>query len=214
MNNKMMMYLNKILFCLTFLISAVFSSSYTENDQLVLKLDHIERAFFDDSQMPVEKLHQLMDAEISLENYFDYPWLRLGISEKDWILQHKAGIVHPDDTFGNTKQIASREWAVIQNFFFPGMHQFKRHQTFKGFLMSGIAVASVALFALHKNPDDKNSLGFDYPQYFFLLGADCIWSAIDLGVQLKRENEKEMLRFSYNITIPIKVISRKSKIES
>lgn len=191
-----------VLFCLV-LFQTPFSATEKERQNLLDRLDPFERACFDDSKMPVEKAKMLIDSGIHLDEYFEYPWLKLGISEKDWIRQQSTGTVI-GDTITSAKEIASQQWSVVQAFFVPGMHQFKRKQTFKGLLMSGIAVASVSLFILHRDPKDKSSIGFDYPAYLGILGADMLWSSIDIGIQINREQNKDAMRFSYRISLPIK----------
>jgi hypothetical protein len=183
-----------LIFCLT---------PAQESDELLKRLDPIEKALIDDSQMPIEKLHLLMDSAVSLQDYFHYPWLTLGISEKEWIHQQQAGILG-SDTIVPTKQVVATQWAVVQNIFLPGLHQFKRHQLAKGYLMSGIALGSIALFVFHNNKNSKSALGFDYPIYLAFLGGDILWSSIDIGIQVNKELNKDALRFSYMITFPKK----------
>jgi hypothetical protein len=178
--------------------------SSQEQTDLIKRLDPIEKSLVDDSKMPIEKVKLLLDAQVSLEDYFYYPWLSKGISEIAWIRQQQAGI-SGDDTIISTRQVASKEWAVVQNFFVPGLHQFKRAQLLKGFLMSGIALSSLSLYFIHKAPDSNRSIGCDYPVYLFILGGDLLWSSIDIDIQINRELNKDAMRFSYLITVPFKV---------
>lgn len=196
------MYFNFIF--LTFILFIVYLTPAQESDELLKRLDPVEKALIDDSQMPTGKLHLLMDSGISLQEYFHYPWLTLGISEKEWIHQQQVGI-SGTDTIIPTKQVASTQWAVVQNFFLPGLHQFKRHQLLKGYLMSGIALGSLALFVFHSDKSNSTrALGFDYPIYLVFLGGNLFWSSIDIGVQINKELNKETMRFSYMFTFPIK----------
>lgn len=159
-----------------------------------VKLKNYEIELIRDSRMPAEKLEQITGAGISVEEYFQYPWLKLNISEREWINQRKAGILKGEDY--PTQQLRNNQWAVIQNFFVPGLHQFKRKQIFKGLLMSAIALGSLSLFSLHRAPGEEGPLAFDYPAYLALLGADLLWSSIDLGVQVNREFDNGANRFS------------------
>lgn len=195
------LYFNLKFLMLIFLMNCLTAAQ--ESNDLLKRLDPIEKALIDDSQMPIGKLYLLMDSDISLQEYFHYPWLTLGISEKEWINQQQAGI-SGTDTIMPTKQVVATQWAVVQNIFLPGLHEFKRHQLVKGYLMSGIALSSVALFVLHNKLGSKSPLGFDYPIYLAFLGGDILWSSIDIGIQVNKELNKDAMRFSYVVTFPIK----------
>ena len=188
-----------------FIFLMTYLTPAQESEDLLKRLDPIEKSLIDDSQMPMTKLRLLIDSDISLQEYFQYPWLSYGISEKEWIRQKKAGI-SGTDTIITTKQVTSTQWAVVQNFFIPGLHQFKRHQFFKGYLMSGIALSSLAFFAFHKDNSSKSLFGFDHPIYLAVLGGDLLWSSMDIGVQINSELNKDAMRFSYMISLPIKNI--------
>lgn len=197
------LYFNFNFIFLILILSIVFLTSAQKSDELQKRLDPDEKALIDDSQMPNEKLYLLMDSDVSLQEYFQYPWLTLGITEKEWIGQQKIGI-SGTDTIIPTKQVTVKQWAVVQNFFLPGLHQFKRHQLLKGYLMSGIALGSIALFVFHNDKNSKNVHGFDYPIYLAFLGGDLLWSSIDIGIQVNEELNKNTMRFSYMLTVPIK----------
>jgi hypothetical protein len=181
-------------------MTVTFASEMSDIDQL--KLDPVEKALVEDSKMPYEKVKYLLDSEIFLTEYFRYPWLHLGITEKAWINQQKAGIMG-HDTVISTKQIKKTQWAVVQNFFIPGLHQYKRKQTGKALAMTGIAVSSLSLYTIHRKNKSSAFPAFDYPAYLVILGADMFWSSIDIGVQINREVNKDSMRFSYFVTIPL-----------
>ena len=177
-----------------FVISLTTLSTGTNKKELFKGLSDSDRELLKDSQMSPEKFQELREADITLEEYFQYPWLQYRISEKEWLKQRQAGILKSDQLSSN--EIKSREWAVVHNFFVPGLHQFKRHQILKGFMMSGIAAGALAAYALHRNPNEGNRLGFDYHGYLLLLGADLLWSSIDIGIQIHKELNKNAVRFS------------------
>jgi hypothetical protein len=191
---------NNILLFLLVIIAATYASEMSDIDQL--KLDPVEKGLVEDSNMPLEKVQYLLESEISLTEYFRYPWLGLGITEKAWINQQKAGIIG-HDTILSVKQIKRTQWAVVQNFFIPGLHQFKRKQTVKALAMTGIAVSSLALYSFHRKNKSSAFPAFDYPAYLVILGADMFWSSIDIGVQINREVNSDSMRFSYFVTIPL-----------
>ncbi len=200
MFRERILFNNTILLLLLVIITVTYASEMSDFDQL--KLDPVEKILVEDSKMPFEKVKFLLDSDISLVEYFRYPWLYSGITEKAWINQQKAGIIGRD-TILTTNQIKQNEWAVIQNFFIPGLHQFKRKQTGKAFAMTGIAIGSLALYTLHRTNKSSAFPAFDYPIYLAILGADMLWSSIDIGVQISREQNGDSMRFSYLITIPL-----------
>jgi len=191
-------------FYISLILLAVFFSSTgaQELNDPVLRLDPIEKALVDDSKIPIQKVQMLQNADISLIEYFEYPWLKLGITEKEWIRQQRAGIL-TNDTIISTKQVKKTEWAVVQNFFLPGLHQFKRSQLTKGFIMSGVALGALSLFAFHKKDKTDDIFAFDYPIYIAFLGTDLLWSSIDIGVQINKDLNHDSMRFSYQISIPL-----------
>jgi hypothetical protein len=191
---------NRIILLLLVISVTTYASELSDFDQL--KLDPVEKALVEDSKMPFEKVKFLLDSEISLTEYFRYPWLQLGITEKAWISQQKAGIIG-QDTILSVKKIKQTQWAVVQNFFIPGLHQYKRKQTGKALLMSGIAISSLALYTFHRKTKASALPAFDYPAYLAILGADMFWSSIDIGIQIKREVNSDSMRFSYFVTIPL-----------
>jgi hypothetical protein len=191
---------NNILLLILVIIAATYASELSDFDQL--KLDPVEKSLVVDSKMPFEKVKYLLDSEISLTDYFRYPWLHLGITEKEWINQEKAGIIGHDTLF-STKQIKRTQWAVVQNFFVPGLHQYKRKQTGKALAMTGIAVGSLVLYTVHRKDKTGTFPAFDFPIYLAILGADMFWSSIDIGVQINREMNSDSMRFSYLVTIPL-----------
>ncbi|NLE01823.1 MAG: hypothetical protein GX640_18315 [Fibrobacter sp.] len=181
-------------FWVTAICTLVWATDITT--RRIENLTPAEKSMVEDSRMPQQKLQQILEAGVSIEEYFQYPWLKLDISEPDWLNQRKAGLIKNQDTLSD--EVSRREWAVVQNFFLPGYHQLKRHQRPKGFAMAGIAFCSLVLYALHRNPENNDRIGFDYPIYLFILGADQLWSSIDIGIQVYKEIGKDASRFSYN----------------
>lgn len=184
----------KVFLCTGLLLFTCIVTPYAQTSSPQVQLNEYEIELLRDSRMSQDKLNQIYSAGVTLEEYFQYPWINLNLSEKEWLSQRSAGIIKGEDY--QIQQLKKNQWAVIQNFFIPGLHQFKRKQTLKGFLMAGIAAGSISLYALHKASGKTGIVGFDYPAYLALLGADLLWSSIDLGVQVNREFDNGARRFS------------------
>ena len=169
------------------------SAEQAEYQKLGLSLtewDQIRKA-----KMPISKVKELLRSGISITEYFRYPWIDFGISEGQWIDNRKHGLSDVDMRKTTPSAAPSPEesdWVLIQNFFVPGLYQWMRQEFIRASCMSGVAVGSVACFILVKNTD-----GTPYnPLFLALLGADMIWSAIDLGIQRHNERNPDAGRFT------------------
>jgi hypothetical protein len=159
-----------------------------------IALASAEWEYVDDARLTADKLQEIVNAGVLPSEYFRYPWLGYRISEKEWLAKRRHGVLKGDGDV--VREISSKEWAVVQNFFFPGLHQYRRKQGFKGFIMTSVALGSLALYALHKEPGKTAIYGFDYPAYLLVLAADQLWSSIDIGVQIHRELNPAANRFT------------------
>lgn len=155
-------------------------------------LSQVEWQMIQDAQMPEKKVDELLQAGISISEYFQYPWLSLGISEGEYIRKRKAGMVDADIR-AHSHLVEISDLAVIHNFFLPGFYQFKRQQKIKAFTMSGLAVGLAGLTTF-LSIKEKNFI----PAPLLLLIPDMLWSSIDLGLQLHKERNPDAQRFSNN----------------
>ncbi|MFP4415722.1 MAG: hypothetical protein ACLFSB_00470 [Chitinispirillaceae bacterium] len=153
-------------------------------------LSQVEWQMIQDAQMPEEKVDELLKAGISISEYFDYPWLALRISEREYIKKRKAGMLDADiEAYSNKMKVS--DLAVIQNFFLPGFYQFKRNQKLKAFTMSGLTVGFLGLTAILSVKKD----GF-MPEPLFLMIPVMLWSSIDIGLQIRKVRNPDATRFS------------------
>ncbi|MDD5675467.1 MAG: hypothetical protein PHC61_14955 [Chitinivibrionales bacterium] len=148
------------------------------------------------AKMSLEKVHALLRDGISISEYFKKPWVNLGLSEQQWIKKRRSGL-SDDDMRATGRTVTQSEWAVIEDFFIPGLCQWQRHEYLKASAMSGIAAGSLALYAGIRDRSNPRSIGFDYPFPFLLfLVADMLWSSVDIGLTLGRERNPDAARFS------------------
>jgi hypothetical protein len=160
-----------------------------------LGLSQTEWELVEDAGMSMEKVEELLKAGISISEYFEYPWLELGMTEKEWIERRRAGVIS-DHMIAARSEHEKSYWAVVQNFFFPGFHQWKRRQYAKSFPMTGIALVSTLLFIFHADYDEGAPGSNRHPIYLMFLAGDMVWSSIDIGIQANKERNPDSERFT------------------
>jgi hypothetical protein len=162
-----------------------------------LGLSQVEWEMIQKSHMSKGKLYGLLKCGVSIPEYFKNPWKELDISEGEWLDRRCKGQSSSEirtseiNQQAGVKRISSTEWMPIQSFFLPGLNQFKRKQTVKGYVMSGWAVASIGFFIIHSATEQALQ-----PFDLLLLVPDMLWSCIDIGIQIQRENNPDAARFS------------------
>lgn len=153
-----------------------------------------------ESNMPMAKVHRLLEAGISISEYFKKPWVELGVTEGTWIEKREAGLTNEDIKAGRTKPSKGGEWSVAKAFILPGYLQLKRKQNLKGGTMASVALLSVLFGAgtLYQNLTTPGSA--DYWPVFFLISlpASMLWSGIDMHKQIQLELNPAAQRFSIN----------------
>jgi hypothetical protein len=181
---------------IVFLIFAAATQicAMTASDKLEYErrgLSQVEWAMILDSRMPVAKIDELMEAGISINEYFQYPWLSYGMSERNWIAQKKAG--HDLSAVNTTGGVQPLNYGpVFANFFLPGYHQLKRGQQLRGGLIAGLAGIGAIMtitgsVAAHK---------FSFEPLFIVVPA-MLYSSIDIGIQMHREQNPDAHRFTF-----------------
>lgn len=148
-----------------------------------------------ENHISMDKIHELMEAGVNISEYAKKPWVDLGVTEKTWLAKRRIG--HTDEEIRVKKPGSSNEWAVVQNLLLPGYHEWKRKQFVRSSLMTGAAVASLALtgVAAYRNARHESSFSDPVP-FIIILPIAMIWSAVDIHVQIQREINPEARRFS------------------
>jgi hypothetical protein len=150
------------------------------------------------SHMSRGKLHHLLKCGISIPEFFKSPWKEIKLSESEWVKRRCAGESSNEIRASQqTRQsgglsVASSEWTPIQSFLLPGYNQIRRGQYVKGYLMAGLAVASLGFFAAHCITEKSFQ-----PLGLFFLAPDMLWSGIDIGIQIQRESNPDAQRFTF-----------------
>jgi hypothetical protein len=163
-----------------------------------LGLSQVEWEMIQKSHMSKAKLHHLLKCGISIPEFFKSPWEEIKLSEGEWLKRRCCGQSSGEiRTTEQNRQAGigspqSSEWAPIQSFFLPGINQVRRSQYVKGYIMSGLALASLGFFIAH-----SASTKTFQPLGLFFLVPDMFWSGIDIGIQIQRETNPDARRFSF-----------------
>jgi hypothetical protein len=157
-------------------------------------LSQVEWEMILDARMPIEKVDKLLESGISITEYFEYPWLKYGINEEEWIRSRKAGLLDSDIAAENRPRQGSEGAVVISAFFLPGLHQFRRDHHLKGAIMTGAA----SLAALSMTAISLSTKNFVAEPLIILLPA-MMWSSLDIGFQIHHESNPDAARFSCNL---------------
>ena len=177
-------------------VCAMTAADKDEYDKL--GLSQVEWEMIKKADMSKAKLHNLLKCGISITEYFKSPWKDLDMSESEWVYLRCQGQSSVDiKTRENNQSVSAAshdEWAPIRSFFLPGVSQIARKQALKGWTMTGLALLSIGAFAGYS----ASAKAFQPVPLFFLV-SDMLWSAIDIGIQVQREQNPDAARFSNNI---------------
>jgi hypothetical protein len=165
-----------------------------------LGLSEAEWVLIVDSEMPMARVHELLKSGISISEYFRQPWKKMGISEADWLRQRRSGLSNTDIRSQAQQRRTPNELTVIQSVFLPGYNQFRYAEPVRGWIMTAAAAGCIGLFAVQ----NFRSNSFK-PLGLFLLAPDMVWSGIDMGVSVRREQDSAQdtplgLKIGMNVT--------------
>jgi hypothetical protein len=189
---------SNIFLCLVTISVSLFGMTIADKEEYEkLGLSQVEWDMIQKSHMSKGKLHHLLKCGISIPEYFKSPWKEIKLSEGEWLKRRCAGQSSSEIRAGEqTRQsgglsVAGSEWTPIQSFILPGYNQIRRSQYLKGYVMSGLAVASLGFFAAHC----ITTKSFQ-PLGLFFLVPDMLWSGIDIGIQIRLETNPDAQRFT------------------
>jgi hypothetical protein len=156
-------------------------------------LSQIEWEMVLDSRMPMYKLDELQVAGITVSEYFRYPWLKYGITEKEWLKSRQSGLLDSDIASENKTGGTGGGGKTFSAVLLPGYHQFKQKVYWKGAIMTSVSVAALAIMAAGSIRNHTFSYG-----PLILLVPVMTWSGLDIGLQIDKERNPDAQRFSGN----------------
>jgi hypothetical protein len=192
--------MHSVSFLFLFFISfSLFGMTMADKEEYEkLGLSQVEWDMIQKSHMSKDKLHHLLKCGISIPEYFKSPWKELNLSEGEWLNRRCCGQSSGDiKTIEENHQsgmgkIGTSEWTPIQSFFLPGLNQFRRSQNLKALFMSGLALTGLGIFIAQSVTAKEFR-----PMGLFILVPDMLWSAIDIGIQIRHEENPDCKRFMF-----------------
>jgi hypothetical protein len=189
----------RILLCCGMCCIPVSAATMTPADKEMyekLGLSEAEWGMVLDAHMPISKVNFLLKSGISISEYFRSPWKEMGMTEGEWVGKRKSGLSDADIRAlkpGEHSDATARKenTSYIGAFFLPGCFQLARSQPVRGWIMCGAAVGLVTLCVAHS----VSSKHFQ-PLGLLLLVPDMLWSGIDIGIQVQKEQNPDASRFS------------------
>lgn len=127
-----------------------------------------------ESGMEREKLIHLLEIGIYPREYFESPWLKLGVDEETWIEQRAEGL--SDEDIDRSYDLATQgdQWALASAFV-PSYYQWKTNQVHKAVAINIWTVGTLGSWAYFQTQDF--SYGRKKFLYLALLGN--LYSVID-----------------------------------
>jgi hypothetical protein len=179
------------LYCLLIALTAAAANMTPADKEMYEKLgmSETEWGMVLDSHMPLSRVKYLLKSGISIAEYFKSPWKDLGLSEGEWISKRRSGL--SDNDIKTIKPASAGGASCVGAFFLPGCFQLSRGQQAKGWIMTGLAVGFATLCVAQSVSTKRFQ-----PLGLILLVPDMIWSGIDIGVQVEREQNPDASRFS------------------
>jgi hypothetical protein len=147
------------------------------------------------------KLKQLLSTGITVHEYSQAPWYAMGVTEDEWIALRRKGLVDQDIKAVNKverQEDKTEHGLVVLSFFLPGYGHFRLDKKPIGYGLSGVAVASLGLYVVHKKkvPTPTGFFWRRRPEYLGLCLVDCLLSAGDVWRRTRYDDNPELQRFS------------------
>jgi len=132
-------------------------------------------------RLSLPKVHQLLESGVSIAEYHRRPWLKLSITEPEYVRLRRSGLSDADVRLSSTRATQAGGWTTAGSFLLPGVSQVCAGRNVPGWIMAAIALGCAGLCA----GMTQHSHAFQ-PLGLFLLAPDMLWSGIDAGIQVGR----------------------------
>lgn len=142
-----------------------------------------------------EKLTQLVEMGIRPSEYLQQPWVRLGVSEEDWIQQRTQGLEDSDIDRSYRNRSGDQSYTYL-SLLVPSLYQWYSGQTVKAVWMDVLWVGGVGTLSYLAATDDTNVWMY---ALIPVIGAH-LWSFIDAFFGTQWDNNPDANRFSFGLT--------------
>ena len=142
-----------------------------------------------------EKLTQLVEMGVRPSEYLQQPWVRLGVSEQEWLEQRTEGLDDSDiDRFYRYRS-GDQNYAYL-SLLVPSLYQWYSGQNVKAIWIDAIWVGGVGTLAYLAATEDTNVWMY---ALIPVIGAH-VWSFIDAFFGTQWDNNPDANRFSFGVT--------------
>ncbi|MBO5950802.1 MAG: hypothetical protein J6Q11_08840 [Fibrobacteraceae bacterium] len=141
-----------------------------------------------------EKLTQLVEMGVRPSEYLQQPWVRLGVSEQEWLEQRTQGLEDSDIDRSYRNRSGDQNYAYL-SLLVPSLYQWYSGQNVKAIWIDAIWVGGVGTLAYLAATEDTNVWMY---ALIPVIGAH-VWSFIDAFFGTQWDNNPDANRFSFGI---------------
>lgn len=142
-----------------------------------------------------EKLTQLVEMGVRPSEYLQQPWVRLGVSEEEWMQQRTQGLEDSDIDRSYRNRSGDQSYAYL-SLLVPSLYQWRSGETIKAVWMDALWVGGVGTLAYLAATEDTNVWMY---ALIPVIGAH-VWSFVDAFFGTQWDNNPDANRFSFGIT--------------
>lgn len=140
-----------------------------------------------------DKLTQLIELGIRLSEYFQEPWIKMGVSEQEWINQRSEGMEDADIDRSYRNHSGDQAYAYV-SLLLPSFYQWKSGNSSTAIWIDALWVAGVGATTYMAIDGSSNWFYFLIP----VVGAH-LWSFIDAFFGTQWDSNPDANRFSFGI---------------
>jgi hypothetical protein len=166
----------KLILCFFFLSFAEDWQSFNYREMGLTQLEYQKVLA---SGIKRSKLEHLLELGIKPNTYFKKPWLRLGMTEEEWVLERSQGMSDEDFyvSYQGSKKNNAQTWV---NLALPGYYQWKNNQFDRAAFYSGTAIGSLSAY-LYLDAQNQNSQPIPW---LLVYSANALLSFFDARISL------------------------------
>lgn len=140
-----------------------------------------------------DKLTSLVELGVRPSEYLQKPWIRLGVSEEDWLSQRSEGMEDSDIDRSYRNHYGDQKYAYL-SLLLPSLYQWKTNDTRMAIWIDALWVASMGA-TVYLAVDGNTAWWYGL---LFVAGAH-IWSFADAFFHTQWDSNPDANRFSFGI---------------
>ena len=140
-----------------------------------------------------DKLTRLVEVGVRPSEYIQKPWIKLGVSEEDWIAQRSGGLEDADIDRSYRNKSGDQAYAYL-SLLVPSLYQWRTNQSMKAIWMDVLWTASVGT-TVYLKVDGNSAWWYGLIPVILAHG----WSFLDAFFSTQWDSNPDANRFSYGI---------------